>query len=181
MNNRGLIILLTLLITLTFFSGCGDSEKKAKVSFYKAQALIRDGKEDEGKKILNEVISKYPETKAAAEANEILNAMHATKALTKIFKEETVESYNQTAKNDLKSAGLVQAMYFIDSSGQPSGPSYSKSIDALIGSKYEFYVSDGVTISIKHADSEKYIMESHHNQGTKTYVLTTGMETPIEK
>jgi hypothetical protein len=172
MKNRVLIILMTLLITLTFFPGCGDSEKKAKASFYKAQALIRDGKEDEGKKILNEVISKYPETKAAAEANEILNAMHATKALTKIFKEETIETYNQTAKIDLKTAGMAQQMYFIENN------TYSKSIKLLIGSKYGFYIGDGVKISIKHADGEKFIMESFHEKGNKTYILTSDSEEP---
>jgi len=175
MKNKGLIIFLVLLITFTFFSGCGDPEKEARASFNKAQVLIREGKGDEGKKLLNEVISKYPETKVATDANNLLNEMYAAKALTKAFKNEEIEAHNRTVKIDLKSAGLAQECYFIDNM------SYSKSLNTLIGKEYEFYVSDGVMVSIKHANSKKYIMESYHNQGTKTYILSTGMEAPMEK
>jgi hypothetical protein len=166
MKNRTLIVLMTLLIALTFFPGCRDSEKKAKASFYKAQALIRDGKEDEGKKILNEVISKYPETKAAAEANEILNAMHATKALTKIFKQETIETYNQTARSDLYNAATAQEAHFVDNM------TYADSIDKLIGSVYGLYLGDGVTVSVIAADKYKYTMKAFHSKGDKTYIIS---------
>lgn len=165
MKNRVLIILMTLLITCTLFSGCGDSEKKAKASFYEAQTLIRDGKEDEGKKLLNEVIAKYPETTVAAEANKVLNEMHATKTLTKILKEKTIEDYNRIARTDLIFAVTAQEGYFVDNE------TYTDSLDKLIG-EFGLYLADGVTISVVAADSDKYIMKASHIRGDKTYIVS---------
>jgi hypothetical protein len=172
MKNKWLIILIIPLISCTLLFGCGDSEKKARVPFNKAQALIRDGKEDEGKKLLNEVISKYPETMVASDANKILNEMYAAKALTNAFKNDEIEAYNQIAKTDLKVAAMAQQMYFIDNI------SYTKSIEALIKPEYGLYITNGVKIYIKHADEERFTMESYHEKGTKTYVITSDSEEP---
>jgi tetratricopeptide (TPR) repeat protein len=83
MDNKLLIIFMTLSVAISCFSGCGDSEKKAKALYYEAQALIRDGKEDEGKKLFNKLISKYPETVTAANANKDLNKIYATEIFLK--------------------------------------------------------------------------------------------------
>lgn len=77
MRNKTLILLLALLISSTFLFGCGD-EKKARALFNEA-LLLKGDKEESARryKLLSEVVSKYPETKAATEAIPILNLAHA--------------------------------------------------------------------------------------------------------
>lgn len=165
MKNRSLIVWMSLLLAFLLLSGCGDSEKKARASFNKAQALIRNGDVDEGKKLLDEVISKYPETTVATEANKVLDAMAATEAVTKILQEETVENYNQIVQSDLHNAATAQEAYFVDNS------TYADSIDKLIGSGW-LYLSEGVSISVIAADYDKYVMKGSHIKSDKTYIIS---------
>lgn len=166
MRNRSLIISMSLLLAFLLLSGCGDSEKKARASFNKAQVLIRNGDVDEGKKLLDEVISKYPETTVATEANKVLNAMEAIGAVTKILQEETVANYNLVVQADLRNAAIAQESYYIDNA------TYSNSIDKLINSEYGLYLAEGVSISVIAADDTKYVMKASHIKGGKTYIIS---------
>lgn len=92
---------------------------------------------------------------------------------------ERIEVYNRTAKITLQNAAMAQYPYFID--GGRDG-SFSQSIEPLI-SEHGLYVPDGVTISIKQADTESFIMEAYHEKGTETYIVTSDSENyqPIVK
>jgi len=60
---------------------CGDSEAKARKLLDQAQVLERAGKEQEAQQLLAEVVKGYPQTTAAATANELLNKRTVLKNL----------------------------------------------------------------------------------------------------
>ena len=52
---------------------CGDSEAKARRLLNQAQALEREGKEQEAQPLLDELLQGYPQTTAATPAHKLLN------------------------------------------------------------------------------------------------------------
>jgi len=52
---------------------CGDPEAKARRLLNQAQALEREGKEQEAQPLLDELLQGYPQTTAATPAHKLLN------------------------------------------------------------------------------------------------------------
>lgn len=82
------------------------------------------------------------------------------------FSAYRIRSYDTAAQADLRNAATAQEAYFLDYN------KYSSSIEALTGAGYGLYLSDGVTISIQHANNVLYQMMSFHERGSKKYSIT---------
>jgi len=63
----GPILLFCILI------GCANPEEKARTLFNQAQALEREGKDDEARRLMEQVVRQYPQTTVATEANKVLS------------------------------------------------------------------------------------------------------------
>jgi len=53
--------------------GCANPEEKARTLFNQAQALQREGKGDEARRLMEQVVKQYPQTTAATEANKFFS------------------------------------------------------------------------------------------------------------
>ena len=70
----GLVTLRSVTIgTALLLICCGDPEAKARRLLDQAQALEREGKEQEAQQLLDELLKGYRQTTAATEAHKLLN------------------------------------------------------------------------------------------------------------
>ena len=70
---RSVTLLLLSLLCIVSLCACGGSEQKALDLYNEALDLIKEDKLNEAFKLLNQVLSEYPETPAASEAAKKLN------------------------------------------------------------------------------------------------------------
>ena len=68
MNRIGGAMLLFCIVI-----GCANPEEKARTLFNQAQALEREGKGDEARRLMEQVVKQYPQTTAATEANKFFS------------------------------------------------------------------------------------------------------------
>lgn len=70
-----LLIAILVMAGCTFTAGCKSDSEKARAMLNKAHVLIRDQQGGEAKKILDDLVAKYPHTQEATEANNILDSI----------------------------------------------------------------------------------------------------------
>jgi type IV pilus assembly protein PilA len=75
-------------------------------------------------------------------------------------------AYNKAAVSDLKNASIAQEAYYVDNQ------EYCNSLEVLMGSTYNFYLSRNVTFTIVSADQTGYKMVASHPSGNVTYTLS---------
>lgn len=91
------------ILTDFFYS---NNAKKAREIYFMAQALIREGKEDEGAELLKKLILNFPETETADNANKMLNDMTAS------MKKKAQELYSEV-QSLLESDNLFKAKQLV--------------------------------------------------------------------
>ena len=62
-----------LILLFCIFIGCANPEEKAQTLLNQAQALERKGKNDEARRLMEQVVKQYPQTTAATEANQVMS------------------------------------------------------------------------------------------------------------
>jgi hypothetical protein len=172
---------------------CGGSEKKARTKLNEAQSLKSQEDFLGSLSLLKEVVSEYPETKAATEAVRELEKLGDAmmihfKMLTdqgksseamelwEIIKLEypnspeviaarriTTRSKNAAAKSDLINAYVSARAYFTD---RPDG---SPNLDVLRA--YGFRQGEGTKVRILINTSDGFTMTGEHSDGDKIYTI----------
>src|SRR2546422_11440099 len=77
MRNHCLFAVVVLL--QVSLSACADSESRARGLYNQALAAEREGKAEVSTQLLNEIVSTYPQTTVATEANQKLTAIQSLK------------------------------------------------------------------------------------------------------
>lgn len=107
---------------LIFFAliGCGKPEEKARTLFNQAQALEREGKSDEAKRLLERVVKEYPQTQVATEANQALDRDNLASKITGAFGGALINANQDSAVASMRTIGSGWLLY---RSTKGTGPS----------------------------------------------------------
>ena len=81
------------------------------------------------------------------------------------FQSYRMRSYDITARNDLFNASAAQEGYYADNN------KYTDSLKDIVGDRYGFFVSKGVTVRIISADKYRYCMVAFHKNSNKKYQI----------
>jgi hypothetical protein len=101
----GLILLSCVLI------GCANPEEKARTLLNQAHALERKGKDDEARKLMEQVVKQYPQTTAAAEANQVLSVQSI---FLSALSPAQMQANERSAYATVSSLGRAQLLYRSD-------------------------------------------------------------------
>lgn len=172
---------------------CGNSEKKARTKLNEALSLKSQQDFVGSLSLLKEVVSEYPETKAAAEAAgeleklrdvmmihfrmltdqgksseamelwEIIKLEYPDSAEVIAARRVTTRSKNAAAKSNLMNAYVAARAYFTE---RPDG---SLNLDVLRA--YGFRQGEGTKLRILINTSDGFTMTSEHSDGDKIYTI----------
>lgn len=106
-NTKALLnIVVIAIIALMFLPGCKSDDERARILHNQAITANREGRTDEGRKLLAEIVAKYPSTQTAVEANQALAAGEFVDATTRDLR--------------LKSVDQALKLYYLDNGRLPS-------------------------------------------------------------
>ena len=178
-----------------FCIGCGSPEEKARVMLNKALVLKNQNELTEAGVLLRGIVSKYPETKVATEAINMLEgirvmmfakvivlenqyAFREAEGLCKRIISEhpgtseaigarrrLMRNYNMQANSDVKNAYIAAQAYFMDN---PTG-----SVDSTeVLSAYGFRQTTNVSVNPNGAEGTLQII-TYHGSGNRTYTAAS--------
>jgi len=83
---------------------CASAEEKARSLFNQAQALDREGKGDEAKKLMERVVKDYPQTVVATDANKFLNGKQMESAVLGVLGNSLAGANEGSARASMRTA-----------------------------------------------------------------------------
>jgi len=94
MHRSRFVLISTVLL---FLLSCASAEENARTLYNQALSEQRDGNEELAKELLNQIVSEYPATEVATDANEQLDKLSLVGALSRITKVSRIEANEQSA------------------------------------------------------------------------------------
>lgn len=96
-----------ILIVLIGIFGCKSDDEKARILHNQAITANREGRNEEALKLLQKIVSKYPSTQTAVEANKALAAGEAFSAAVGSAKMEIRKKRSKRPLNSITSITAV--------------------------------------------------------------------------
>ena len=108
MHRSRFVLISTVLL---FLLSCASGEENARTLYNQALFEQRDGNEELAKELLNHIVSEYPATEVATDANEQLDKLSLVGALSSITKVSRIEANEQSAISTVLNIAGYQFTY----------------------------------------------------------------------
>jgi len=125
MHRSRFVLISTVLL---FLLSCASGEENARTLYNQALFEQRDGNEELAKELLNHIVSEYPATEVATDADEQLEKLSLVGALSSITKVSRIEANEQSAISTVRNIASYQFTYYVITA---SPPAYAPDLTAL--------------------------------------------------